>query len=146
MNPWKQLTDIGDLRIGDRVSNVGWINGSALVTECFGERAIAVRVFDITNASEWAVFRSGPSPVRLRKHPDGHWIPDTPGEWDYRQHYESMEGLGVTTGGLPAPLRVTVYEYQGGLNVRFPEGREESTRIVAPGTWEWVTPTGDATD
>jgi len=69
--------------------------------------------------------------VRLRLHPDGHWMPDTPGQWDY------------TRSDRKTPSRVTVYEYKGGLNVRFTGGNEESVRILAPGTWEWVTPTGD---
>lgn len=69
--------------------------------------------------------------VRRRLHPDGHWMPDTPGQWDY------------TIRGTAGRVRVTVYEFCGGLSVRWPDGSEQSTRVVAPGTWSWVTPTGD---
>lgn len=118
--------------------------------------------------------------VYLRLHPDGHWLPDTPGEWDYTRGvsgggdaltqaigdailwkarldkvpdgrpneattcYEAMlEAIARMAGTRPEPQRVTAYECKGGLNVRFPEGREDSVRIVAPGTWEWVPPAGE---
>lgn len=68
---------------------------------------------------------------RLRLHPDGHWMPDTPGEWDYMRR----------EGG--ESLRVTVYEYKGGLIIHFPDDYEQSVRVVEPGRWDWIAPTGD---
>ena len=67
--------------------------------------------------------------VTLRLHPDGHWMPNTPGRW---RCYPWKGDKQV----------VEVYEFKGGLNVRFRDGTEQSVREAEPAEWGWVPPKG----
>ena len=68
--------------------------------------------------------------VTLRLHPDGHWMPNTPGRWRWR--LRSMGGYS----------ECEVYEWKGGLMIRWGDGAEQSVRESDPGEWEWVPPAG----
>jgi len=71
--------------------------------------------------------------VTLRLHPDGHWMPNTPGCWV--SHCLDDPSLDI-------PTPVEVYEFKGGLMVRYPCGNEKSVRQCDPARWEWVPPKG----
>ena len=69
-------------------------------------------------------------PVTLRLHPDGHWMPNTPGRWLWRSR--------PTGVGIPCDIA----EDKGGLLVVWFDGGKESVRESEPGLWEWVPPEG----
>jgi len=73
----------------------------------------------------------------LRLHPDGHWMPNTPGRWLWRSP-DFVEGRSE-------PSLCEVFARDGGLMVRqLPDtGHYDSIRMAPKGTWEWVPPTED---
>ena len=87
-----------------------------------------------------------PAGVTLRLHPDGHWMPNTPGRWLWRSP-DFVEGRSE-------PVEVIVFERDGGLMVKPGNVKAyrtwacnyESVRMALAGTWEWVTPVEEAPD
>ena len=75
-----------------------------------------------------------PPPVTRRLHPDGRWVPNTPGRWLYRSpHFVE---------GKSEPQEYDVFEKHGSLMLRKP-GSPFYDAVMAwrgRGTWEWVTP------
>ena len=81
-----------------------------------------------------------PAGVTLRLHPDGHWMPNTPGRWLWRSP-NFVEG----------PVEFEVFERDGGLMFKFAQGPAallpyDSIRMAPKGTWEWVTPAEETPD
>ena len=82
-------------------------------------------------------------PVRKRKHPSGHWIPDTPGVW-------KVVSKGLTEAGevVTNTTRYDVFWKLGGLVFcRIGSGAEFSVREQrAKKDWEWDRHFSDGED